>query len=52
MELYIRSTHSFSDAEFLQLKDADLQPVLERLVFELHGPGVCGHILCVGRWAV
>lgn len=45
-------TYSFSDAEFLQLQYADLQSVLEILVFELHGPRVCGHILCVRRWAV
>lgn len=43
---------SFSEAEFLQLQDADLQSVLESLVFELHGPCVRGHILRVCRRTV
>lgn len=45
-------TYSFSDAELLQLQYADLQPVFEILVFELHGPSVCGHILRMRCWAV
>lgn len=45
-------THSFSDAQRLQLQDAALQFLSEILVFELHGPCVCGHILCVRRRAV
>lgn len=45
-------TYSFSDAQFPQLMYADLQLLLELLVFDLYGPCVCDHILCVGCWAV
>lgn len=50
--LQISMTYSFTDAEFLQLQNAELQSVLESLVFELHGPCVCGHVLRMRRWAV
>lgn len=45
VSLQMDVTYSLSDAEFFQLQDADLQSVFEILVFELHGPSVCGHIL-------
>lgn len=38
-------THSLSDTEFLELQEAQLQSVLQRLLLQFHDPSVMGHIL-------
>jgi len=45
-------THRLSDAELPELQQAELQTLLQRLVLQLQGSGVCGRVLPRRRGAL